>query len=381
MPARRLGACVVLAIGLVLAVSPCGEAAPDPLALIDDLGSGDRAVVERAVVAIEHAPSSLQLVDAMFRAAQACEDTLEDPARALALYERILHDLPDTRRAGSAARKIAALRERVGSSSEHAREAAELAQLIAEADRLPPAEIERRAEQLVTSAWAGAPDAALWLAEWLRRTGRLAAAQARYAEVVTRWPGSPSATLALRGGAGNALDAHDWDLAERLANQLPEVEDADRVVREDLVRLARRGRQIDRWYVIAWLVVIAALAALVGSLVEAAGRGGWRAPRWKPPIEVVFLTPVAAVLVGVALTAHQLIAPAVTILSIGGIALAWLSGATLDTLRARTRPVRRRALVHVAICALAVAALAYVAVVRDNLFEMVVETVKFGPEP
>jgi hypothetical protein len=61
--------------------------------------------------------------------------------------------------------------------------------------------------------------------------------------------------------------------------------------------------------------------------------------------------------------------------------MAWLSGAALDALRARERPVRARALVHVAVCLVGIAALGYVVMMRDNLLDMVIETVKFGPEP
>ena len=42
----------------------------------------------------------------------------------------------------------------------------------------------------------------------------------------------------------------------------------------------------------------------------------------------------AAVLVGVALTTHRAIAPAVLALSAGGLVLAWLSGITLELVRA-----------------------------------------------
>jgi hypothetical protein len=94
----------------------------------------------------------------------------------------------------------------------------------------------------------------------------------------------------------------------------------------------------------------------------------------------VFLAPVAAVLVGVAFTAHRLIAPAVAAISVGGIALAWLSGATLEQLRAHGRPHRLRGAVHALICLAAVAALAYVALTRDGLIDALIETVRFGPE-
>jgi hypothetical protein len=100
----------------------------------------------------------------------------------------------------------------------------------------------------------------------------------------------------------------------------------------------------------------------------------------RPPIEVLFLAPVAAVLVGVALTTHVLIAPAVAILVVGGLGLAWLSGAALETARARGRSVQTRIAVHVLASLLTVLALFYVAITRDDLLDMVIETVKFGPE-
>ena len=369
----------------IVAILVCvGTAWADPLVLTADLGSPDRVVVERAIAAIEalpSAPDSNDLANTLFRAARACEDTLTDPKRALGLYERIARDHRTSRITTAAERRLGVLRAQLGGSNEHAANAADLARLVAEADTMPAADVERRASALIAAAWPGAPDAGLWLAEWLRRNGRFADAQARYAEVVARWPNTPRAQLAIRGGAGNALDAHDWDRAELLATQLPSVEEADRVVRDDLLLLAARGRQIDHWYVRAWIVALLGLLGLTGSLIEATRRGGYQRPRLRPPIEVLFLAPVAAVMVGVALTTHQLIAPAVVILSVGGLLFAWISGVTLDTLRARGREVRNRALLHVAICFFAVVALLYVALVRDNLLEMVIETVRFGPEP
>jgi tetratricopeptide (TPR) repeat protein len=379
---RLAAALRIVACAAVLVCSASSTAQPaDPLALITELGSADRATVERAVTAIESSSTTPGLADAIFRAARACEDTLADPRRALALYERLLRELPDSRPAISAERRVDALRVQVGAKHEFAQQAGELAKLIADAESGDPADIERRAGALANAAWPGAPDAALWLAEWLRRHGRLADAQACYAEVVARWPNTKHALLGLRGGAGNALDARDWDRAESLATQLPSSEEADRIVRDDLLRLARRGRTIDRFHVLAWIVILVGFAAMIGSFVEATVRGGRDRPALRPPIEVVFLLPIAAVLVGVALTTHQLVAPAVLMLSIGGLLLAWLSGATLDTLRRRGRAVRGRALLHVAICFFAVLGLGYVSLVRDNLLDMVIETVRFGPEP
>ncbi|MEO8704916.1 MAG: tetratricopeptide repeat protein [Kofleriaceae bacterium] len=355
-------------------------AAADPL--IDGLATDDPKATSAAVAAIEHAPASTpDLADALFAAAKVCEDTLADPARALALYERIGREQPDSRVAMAAGRRAEALREQIGIGGAHTAEAQALAKLVAEANELEVDEIVRRADTLAATDWPGAPEAALWLADWLRRDSRFDEAQARYAVVTTRWPNTPHAVLALRGGAGCALEAADWERAEALARKLPSTEISDAILRDDLLASAKRGRRFGRLYTLAWAVVVLGFAAIAGSLVEAARRGGWRRPNLVPPIEVAYIVPVAAVLVGVALTTHQLIAPAVLTLTIGGLVLAWISGAALDLLRARGRDVRNRALLHAIVISVAVIGLAYIALMRDNLLDMVIETIATGPEP
>ena len=224
---------VVVITSLVLAWR---LAAADPL--LDGLDTEDPRALVLAIDAIEKAPVTPDLADTLFAAGRACEDRLHDPARALAIYERILRDLPNARVAAAAERRAERLRAGIGAHGEHAREAAELAELIASADTLPIDDVIRRATALAAAPWPGAPDAELWLAELLRRLGRYAEAQDAYAAVVTRWPRSPQATAGLRGGAGNALDAHNWDLAETLTHQLPVTELADRILYEDLLAAA-----------------------------------------------------------------------------------------------------------------------------------------------
>ncbi|MBA3393286.1 MAG: hypothetical protein H0T89_11610 [Deltaproteobacteria bacterium] len=352
----------------------------DGLVLADRVGAPDRAAIERAVAEIERAPATTPNLDeALRRAARACEDVLADPARALALYERILDEFPNTAASRVARARAALFRGRVGDDNAYAREAAELAQLMATADTLPPAEVERHATALATANWPGAPDAALFLPEWLQRTGRLDAAHDRYMDVVARWPESIHATAALRGAASAALDGRNWDRAVALAMRLPVGEDTDRVLRDELIERAARGRRLDRWYMVSWLGLVGALFGLFASCAEAILRGGRRWPSLRPPVEVYFLVPISAVLVGVAVTTHQAIAPAVLIVSIGGLVLAWLSGITLEHLRARRRRVGLRAVLHIALCLVAVVGLVYIVLMHDNLLEMVIETVKFGP--
>ena len=374
----RLAACVVV----LLAMATSALAQPTDGLVLADRVAGSRADVERAVADIERAPSTTPHLDeALRKAARACEDVLADPARALALYERILREFPN----GSASRlarvRAQLLREQIGTGNAHAAEAAELAALRTGADRTPAVDLVRRADALAARDWPGAPDAALFLAEWLQRTGRIGEARARYAAIVERWPGTPQSLAAARGSALTAMLEHDWDRAEELARALPAVDDTDRVLREELLDKIARGRQFDFWYRVAWIVLVLAVLVLVVSLLDAALRGGWRRPSLRPPVEVLFLLPIGAVLIGVALTTHYAMAPAVTILTLGGLALAWISGITLDLLHTHRRRVGVRGAVHVVLCLAAVAALLYIVLTHDNLLEMMIETIKFGPDP
>jgi hypothetical protein len=351
-------------------------------ALLDALGAEDLHLVERAVAAIGQLPASGADPDLLFAAGRACEDKLLDPGRAAAIYDRVVAEHPTARVAIAAARRSAALRELAGPHGEGAAYAAELAQLIARADGQPAGAVIQRAERLAGAAWPGAPAAALWLADWLRRSGRFVEAQARYADLVARWPALPEARAALRGAAGCALDAHDWALAEALASRLPASDPASQAIRADLLAAAAREHRRARWYLAAWLAITIAFGTLLGSLLEAALRSppGTRWSALRPPMEIWFVGPVAAVLIGVAFTAHRLIAPAVATISLGGLALSWLSGAALERLRARGRSRRLRSIAHVVVCIAGIAGLGYVALTRDHLLDLLIETVRFGPE-
>lgn len=254
-----------------------------------------------------------------------------------------------------------------------------LAELMQAADALPAADVEARALALGRDPGPAGAEATLWFAEWLRRHERFDAALARYAEVSARWPGTEPARVALRGSAGAALAAERFELAAAFARQLPADAAGDRILREDLLTAAARGQYRATWMTRAWLALAVILAALLASLLEAARRGGWRRPVLAPATEVVFLGPVLAVLVGVALTTHELIAPAVLTVSLGGLALAYVSGAALDTLRSRGRAVRARAMLHALLCMGGVACLLYITLMRHQLMDMVTETMDFGP--
>ncbi|MBK7536841.1 MAG: hypothetical protein IPI49_16055 [Myxococcales bacterium] len=88
----------------------------------------------------------------------------------------------------------------------------------------------------------------------------------------------------------------------------------------------------------------------------------------------------AVVLIGAALTAHTSIAPAVSLICAGGLALSWLSGATLVEARRLQRSSRLRTALHLAAGALAALALAYLAVTGTGLLDLLIATVRLGPE-
>ena len=342
----------------------------------DRLATEDPHALDAAVGAIEHAHGDLP--DEVYAAGRACEDKLVDPARALALYDRLLHDWPDASVARAAESRAAHLRALIGTG--HAREAHDFAQLIADADHASSADVIRRGDALAHAAWPGAPEAALWLAEWLRHAGSYGEADARYALVIATWPNAPQAKLAATGRAGASIDAKAWSRADALVAALTTTTPEDLAVRDDLSRALARGRFRVRLLLAAWIAGFATIALLLVSLIEAIVRGGRRLPRLRPPIEIWFFGPVALVLAAASFTANQAIAPAVLRIAVTGIALAWISGATLDLLRARGRATRLRSVAHVALCALGVVAIAYLALAGSGLLDMLSETVRFGPE-
>src|SRR5688500_18481423 len=127
----RALALIWLVAWTLIAHPPLARAAGEA-ELLAGLATDDPAALATAIAAIERAPATPELADVLFAAGRACEDRLHDPARALAIYERIVRELPDAGISIAAGRRI----EQLAGVREHAREAAELAALIAEADRL-----------------------------------------------------------------------------------------------------------------------------------------------------------------------------------------------------------------------------------------------------
>jgi len=327
------------------------------------------------------APEHRLAAEALFTAAEVREEHLADPAAALALYRKIQASYPDSRPALAAARRAAAIDKQIGTDQEGLEAQRRFTQIREGFPDRPEAESIAMTEALLRESptWVGAPSVALWLAEVDLRAGRLESAVRRYAAVAERYQNSEARFDALLGAGDAALRLGRTGDAERFYRMLDPAGDPSRETlrRDALGQLAQaRGRQRLGW--LAGILALAGFLVLTGSLLRAA-RSARRAARalWPPPSEVVYLAPVSVVLSAAAFTGYAGLGPAVTCISIAGLAAAWLSGAGLAA-----RGERRAAavVVHALAAALIVLGVTYLALLRTQLLDAVIETFRYGPE-
>lgn len=405
----------VRAAAAILAIAWCAalaHAEPPSDALLVDAPS--------AVTTAE--PTSAELAgDEAFRAAQQ-RATAGDPA-AIDAYEQIGNSRPITRWTDDAWAEAARLAERAGDYA-RARRALEAVLAISSDTQLvrrARGTLERLAsitgdgqwdaiakehERLVTEVFGGDdPRAELTaLAALVDQHPDYPRANAVRGALARGWEQEGDRALALRwyraaAAAGTAepgrrshlelvralLRADELDEAEREIAVLSgggegstgTVDSAGlRAVREQLATAQRRAWVRRALWAALALLLSGALLVLrrdTGSLA-AAGRRLVR-----PPIEVMFLVPLATLLIVVGYQGNPLVAHAVRDIAIGGLLIAWISGALLEATRARHGRVPvRRALIHAALAVAAVAALAYLALDRDRLLDLVSETWRGG---
>ncbi len=333
----------------------------------------------------EDAPEAAIAADALFSAARLYEERLAEPARALELYRLLLARYPQNRTALAARRRAQAIEKQLGPDGADAAvltQFSAIQQQFAEDDQAASlTALERLLQQ--NPRWSGAPRALMWLAQLHRRAGRHRAALDRYREIITRWdtwqPSDDEPLFHAYRGAGDMSARLDqYQDAARYYREMPVTNRPARVhsrddALADLATLELRARLYQLCF--AALALITAL--LLASLRHAAGsRAAAARALWPCPTEVWFMLPIALVLTAAALTTHASIGPAVAIVCGGGLAITWLGGAGL-----RAAPVSPlRALAHAAAAIVAVAALAYIALHRNHLLDMLAETVRFGPD-
>lgn len=388
---------IVMALAAWLALRPpaahAQPAAVDPSARFDaamaTVGAEPARAVDELLALVQAAPDAPIAPDALLLAARTVEERLHAPARALALYDQLVADYPNARARKAAARRAETLRALLGTGGEHAALATELAALQAGAgDRLSSAQ-RARVGALAAAAWPGAVDAGLWLADVDARAGALDAARARLAGLSERTAGTPRAGDVLRAATALAIRAGALADAEQLLGRLAALGAADagaapaeQVVVDELGAALEHARTRQRVGRGALVVAVIGGVLLLVSLVSAAGgaRAALRALR--PPLDVWYVAPVLGVLVLAAATGFVGIGRAVALIAGAGVVVTWLSGAALAAAAARTpgqRPARR-ALVHAVLAPAVVLAVATAVLTSGDLADLVLATLRDGPD-
>lgn len=348
----------------------------------DAMARGQHAEAARALVSIaDEAPENRFADDALFSAAQLFEERLGEPARAADLYRRLLDQYPDSRTSLAASRRLETLAKALGPDRKGAGAVAAYNDILQRYPERSEAESIRLMESLIAAhpTWVGLPKAYIWLGTVHDRAGRYRTAIDKYLEVTRRWPDTEDALDGFRGAGDSALSAGAFDEAEGYFRSMRNPDDPARVrTFIDAMRRLRTARLRARLYLASQIAVAVALLLLIVSLRRAAG--SWQASGAAlvpPPLEIIYMLPVAALLCFASFTAHYAIAPAVIIVCASGLVVTWISGAGL---RAMGRPGLGRAVAHGVVCFIAVLAVSYIALHRQQLLDMLIETVRFGPD-
>ena len=399
-------AVVVVAMLAALAALSSGPARGDAAAAAPEerfgraasaMAAGEHAAAAAAFLDLaEDEPDHALADDALFSAAKLIEERLADPARALAIYRRLLARHPHSRTALAATRRAEAIERDLGPTGGGADALARFTDIVQRfSERGEDTSIALATALLAEHPdWQGRARVLSWLAQVHRRGGRYEQALALYLTSAATASAAAAASPAAGDAPGDVFDAYRgagdmavqlgrFDEAEDLYRRMPVTQDPAHARSLDgaLLDLAR-ARLRAHLYRASFAVLVLVCLGLVISL--RVGAGSWRAvlrALRAPPTEVVFMAPVAAILTAASYTGHESIGPAVTMVSAGGLILTWLSGAALAAGEPHgVRPGRSRVLAHAAAMIVAVVALCYIALHHNRLIDMIMSTVRFGPD-
>jgi tetratricopeptide (TPR) repeat protein len=299
----------------------------------------------------DRSPADTFADDALLEAARLYEEKLGEPARAAEVYERLLSLHPQSRLSLRAKRRAELLRENLGPGGRDAWALAEYNRILFEFAAHPRSESIARMEDLLARAprFAGAPRATFWLGSQYQKDGRLTQALATFRHIQSTWPESELARRAQKAEGDVLVLRGDFDGAELVYRHFGQGGDA---VDRETTAEALRDLSAARWearalggaFVLCGLFVLFMLGSMrrqMGSL-----RATLRA-LYKPPFELYYFLPLAALFAFASLTEHYALGQAICVLVVGALVVTWLSGAVLDAVRARRGRVSLpRALLH-----------------------------------
>jgi hypothetical protein len=326
--------------------------------------SGAAAALER----LGHdRPDSNFADDALFEAAVLSEERLSDPVAAARLYREVATKYPQSRLARRARTRADFLDASLRTG---AQPLAEYQRILSEGARDPRGAVLAM-EQLLASHpdFALADRALFWLGSRLVEAGRERDGVARYLELEQRFPASEWARRSMKARADLALRAGRTTEARGLYLTLSR--SADPIARAGGVEGLRAvgTSRLRRALVVASLIYLALFLAF--HLVVGRRR------LWPLPTELLYYLPVAGLFTAAGATENALIGWATGGMAAGGALVTWIVAAgTLA--RGHIGGVER--LLRAIGLALAVLAVAFVAVQWSGLTDLVLETVRNGPE-
>ena len=323
-------------------------------------------------------PQSGNIPEALFLAGGLLEEQLDQPTAAMDAYRQIAEDFPDSRVALASSRRLAALNILSGDSP---RDHKHLSQFLAIRRQVLDIGDERAlnlAEKLLAEApgWHSAAQVQLWMAGVYLRNGKDKRAEQLY-HLALKSSDSAVVFEATLAAAALARNRGDFTQAAILVEQL---DTADSPGRREAQREARLANQtLQRRQRLSWVAGISLIAVvlLLASFIWR-GRehtGGLGKALWPPPGETIYLLPILAAFTLAASTGHNGIAKAVGMIATAGLLISWLSGAAI-----RSGEGRGCRLLCAMASGAAIIAIFYLAVLRNNLIDLIVSTVRFGPD-
>jgi tetratricopeptide (TPR) repeat protein len=315
--------------------------------------------------------------DAWSEAARFAERT-GDYARARRDLEQVVAIGTDARLVERARNALVRLAVRTGAGGEWAAVAAEhdrLASQLAAGDPEPAI----AALEALLRAHPGYPRATLArlaIAAGYERDGDPAAAATTLADALARAPTADDRTRARLALIRFELRRGELDDAER---EIDTLVTEPKLVAELRAELATAGH---RRVVRIVLAIGLALALVFAAVALRTDAGSWRAAARalaRPPMEALFLAPIAIVLAVIAATGNPMVARAVRAIAIAGVAIAWISGASLELARRRGSLRARRTFSYAVVSVAAVLAAAYLVLDHDRMIDLVIETWREGP--
>jgi TolA-binding protein len=336
------------------------------------VGKERQAAAELVQLAHER-PADDIAPEALFEAGQLYEDQLAEPEAAQRCYRELVTRYPSSRLLKRAQQHLGHLDSALRTG------AAPLIRFQAILRSTKEGSKQRRDQlsALLTESpnFSLADHALFLLADTALRGGDRKAADAWLATLFARFPQSTWTAQGHRLRAESLLLAHQIDAARLHYHALEHFTAAGPlwplVAREGL----ETCRQAERWLYFsrgAWLYLgLCALGALV--------RG--RRHLWPPPTELWYYLPVAGLfsLAGLLVQGGALVAP-LWQFGLAGTALSWLSASAAQAAAGSSQGRLWRLFSGLVLRALAVLALVFLVIYHHSLIELILETLRNGPE-